>query len=283
MPAWFVGFGLEREAVAEAFIRVVFAQEIQRIAEPLGGDDGVFDSVRFRALTPAPHHVGLRAELGSQLHRPHGFLHGVRADLGVVAGEGAVLEDRVAEQIGGGHGHLELVPLECLLEILLDGIDFGVGGVDGKEVVVVEVDAVDVADLAQQVADLSGVECGSGGLAEGVGPGVADGPEAEGELIFLEGVKLSFLDLLLAMAGALVGVRGGVAGRGWIPDASQSLSVGVGGECGVLGGGGQEVGRSALAGGELRPEKKPANPRVGRLCTRLWGRVRGVGVGWIRS
>ncbi len=61
-------------------------------------------------------------------------------------------------------------------------VALGGRGVDRHQVVVVEVDAIG-ADLGQQVDDLDRRTRRAHRLAEGVAPGVADGPEAEGELI----------------------------------------------------------------------------------------------------
>jgi hypothetical protein len=46
-----------------------------------------------------------------------------------------------------------------------------------------EVDAVDAAHFAEQVDDLRGAELRPGRGPEGIAPDVADGPEAEGELV----------------------------------------------------------------------------------------------------
>jgi len=46
----------------------------------------------------------------------------------------------------------------------------------------VEVDAVDAADLAEEVDELGRGELFADGSAEGIAADVADGPEAEGEL-----------------------------------------------------------------------------------------------------
>ena len=103
----------------------------------------------------------------------------------VVAGEGAVLEDRIGEEIGRRHRDNQAVVLQRLLEILDDLIALR-RGVDRDQVVVVKVDAIG-ADFAEQIADLRRRELLAHRPAERVAADVADRPEAEGE--FQLGIK----------------------------------------------------------------------------------------------
>ena len=80
-------------------------------------------------------------------------------------------------------GTTQAVVLEGFLEVLADLRVLLRRGVDGDQVVVVEVDAVR-ADFAEQVDDLHGGDGFADGPAERVAAGVADGPEAEGEFHF---------------------------------------------------------------------------------------------------
>jgi alanine racemase len=189
MAARLVGLGLEGEFVSESPVDAVLAEEVDGFAEALDGFDGGFGGVGFGAFAAAPEDVNLRAAFGAEFHGPHGFLDGIGADLGVVAGERAVFEDRIAEEVGGGHGDEKAVGIEGLFEIPDDLIALGACGVDGDEVVVVEIDAVR-ADLAEEVANLDGRKLGADGPTERIAADVADGPQAKGEFQFRIGLVL---------------------------------------------------------------------------------------------
>ena len=73
--------------------------------------------------------------------------------LRVVAGERAVLEDRIGEQIRRRHRHDQAVVLQAFLKSFMMLLGFGGRGVDGDQIVVVKVHAVR-ADFAEQIADL---------------------------------------------------------------------------------------------------------------------------------
>ena len=140
-------------------------------------------AVGLGAFAPAPEDVDLGAELHAQVDGVHGLLQGIGAHLGVVAGEGAILEDRVAEQVGGRHRHDQAGLGQRLAEVLLDRFRFGGGGVDRDQVVVVEVDAVG-ADFAQQVDQL-GRGLGLAHWRRQTGrAAIADRPQAKGEFVF---------------------------------------------------------------------------------------------------
>ena len=72
--------------------------------------------------------------------------------------------------------------LEGLLEGADDAIAFGGGRVNRHQIVVVEIDAPG-AELAQAFDGNDRVDRRPDDLAEGVATAVADGPEAEGELV----------------------------------------------------------------------------------------------------
>ena len=61
-------------------------------------------------------------------------------------------------------------------------IALGGGGVDGHEVVVVEVHAIR-AEFSESPHDGDGVQCVARGLAKRIAAPVADCPQAEGELV----------------------------------------------------------------------------------------------------
>ena len=179
VAAGLVGLGLEGELVVVLAIDAVFGQEVHRLAEALDRFDRALRGIAFNAFAAAPEHVNLRAELGPEVHRTHRLLDGIRPHLGVVAGERAVFEDRVAEQVGGRHRDNQAVVLERLAEVFFDLIGFGGGSVDRDQVVVVKVDAVR-AGFADDVDDLLHRQLRPGWPAERIATDVADRPQAEG-------------------------------------------------------------------------------------------------------
>ena len=109
MPARLVRLGLERELVAELLADAVFAQEIDRLAESLDRIDRVLGRIRFDAFAAAPEDVNLRAAFRAEFHRPHRLLNRISANPRIVAGERAILEDRIGEQIRRRHRHDQAV------------------------------------------------------------------------------------------------------------------------------------------------------------------------------
>ena len=183
VSARLVGLGFQRELQVVALVSHVFAQEVQRLAETLARVQWVLGRVALCALAAAPEDVDLGPQLDAQVNGVHRLVQGVGAHLGVVGRERTILESRVTEQVGGRHRHDQAGVGQCLLEIGHDAVALGGRGVNGNQVVVVEVDAVR-ADLGQQVDDLHGREFGAHGRTERVGAGVADGPQAKGEFVF---------------------------------------------------------------------------------------------------
>src|SRR4029077_6828428 len=60
---------------------------------------------------------------------------------------------------------------------------FSGGGIDGNQVVVVEINAPS-ADFAQHRSDIVGGKCRSHGIAEGIATAVAQGPQSKCEFMF---------------------------------------------------------------------------------------------------
>ncbi|MDT4853291.1 hypothetical protein FQZ97_875520 [compost metagenome] len=94
----------------------------------------------------------------------------------------------MAEQIGGHHWGLEARLGQGGLEVLQDQLALGGCGVERDQVVVMEGDAVS-AQFAELVDGFDGVQGGAGGDAEGIRPGPADGPKAEGEAVCRGGLE----------------------------------------------------------------------------------------------
>ena len=187
---------------------------------------------RLGAFAPAPEDVHLRAELDAQVDGVQGLLQGIGAHLRVIAGEGAILEDRVAEQVGGRHGHDQPGIRQRLAEVLFDRFGFGGRGVDGDQVVVVEVDAIG-ADFAEQVDQLGGGFVGAGGGAKGVGAAIADRPQAKGEFVLGLGGIVSHLGSFLS--GVSGEFNGGFQERTLIRAGADQHLVGAGLQAPALG------------------------------------------------
>ena len=79
-------------------------------------------------------------------------------------------------------GHDDAVLLHGRLELADDPVALGGGGIDRHEVVVVQVDAPG-AHLAEHGDGVVGGKGIADGLAKGIATAVADGPEAERELV----------------------------------------------------------------------------------------------------
>ena len=97
MPARLVWLGLEREAIVVSLIDAVLGEEVDTFAKALDGIDRILRCVGFDAFAPAPIDPELGAQRRGIIHRLHRLLHGVGADLGVVAGERAVFENRIGK------------------------------------------------------------------------------------------------------------------------------------------------------------------------------------------
>src|SRR5690606_12164315 len=134
----------------------------------------------------------------------------------VVGGEAAVLEDRVADQVGRHHLDDDAGLVGGLLEVGEDLLARGVVGPERDDVVVVEGDGPG-AELGELRRVLARVEGGPGGRAELVVGGPADRPEAEGELVVGGGLAhhrvAPLLVVLLLLATYLLGAAASSARR----------------------------------------------------------------------
>src|SRR6478735_856393 len=103
VAAGFVGLGLDGEPDVVALVGDVVAQQVHGLAVAFQGAADVLGGVVFTAFAAAPHDEGLGTELGGQVNVVQDFAQGEAPDSAVVAGEAAVLEDGVAEEVGGDH------------------------------------------------------------------------------------------------------------------------------------------------------------------------------------
>ena len=182
VAARLVGLRLEREPKGVALVDGVLAEDVEGFLEAVEGSREILRRIDLGALAAAPEDVGLGAQLGRQVEVAHDLAQREAADVTIVGGEGAVLEDRVAEQVRGEHGRDHAGLLEGLLEAPDVLRARGIVRAEGDEVVVVEGDAPG-AQLGQAIDGLDGVHVRPGGVTEGIAGLPPDGPEAEAELV----------------------------------------------------------------------------------------------------
>jgi hypothetical protein len=180
VAARLVRLRLDREPDVVALVAHVGAEQVQALGVPVQRGPDVLGGAGFRAFAPAPEDVGLRAEISRQVQVPHHLGQREPPDLAVVGGERPVPEHRVAEQVRGGGGHHQA----GLGQRLAEGADAlvppGLGGVEGEDVVVVEVHPVG-AEFGQFVHGALGRHRRPHGTPEHVDPLPADRPDAERE------------------------------------------------------------------------------------------------------
>ena len=103
VAARLVRLGLDREPDVVALVDDVLGEQVHGLAVAVEGGPDVLGRVVLGALAAAPHHVGLGAQLGGQVEVAQHLAQREAAHVAVVAGEAAVLEHRVGEQVGGHH------------------------------------------------------------------------------------------------------------------------------------------------------------------------------------
>jgi hypothetical protein len=96
--------------------------------------------------------------------------------------EGPILEDRIGEQIRGGHGHGHARGVESFAEVADEAIALGGGGIDRHQVVVVKVHSPG-ADLGEAMHSNDRIQWRSNELAEWIASSIADRPETKREFV----------------------------------------------------------------------------------------------------
>ncbi len=142
VAARLVRLWLERDTHVIALLAHVFAEEVERLAEALERVARRLCGVGLDTLATSPEDVEGRADLGAQVDAPHDLLERVTTHLAVVGGERTVLEDRMGEEVRGGHRDLHAGLVERLRELALDALALGLVRAGRQQVVVVEADAV---------------------------------------------------------------------------------------------------------------------------------------------
>ena len=186
VAARLIRLGLNAELDVVIVGQDIFAQEVDRLAEPAGRLDRVLAGIDLDPLAPAPEDKYLRFQLGRDVQRVHDLLGSEGPDGGIGAGEGAVLEDGMIEQVGRGHGGLDAPVADRFLDVLQDLVALPGIGAEGDDVVVMKLEAVAVA-LGQPADALQGRQLGARLIAERIAAAVLQAPEAEGELVLLGG------------------------------------------------------------------------------------------------
>jgi hypothetical protein len=142
VPAGLVRLGLDREPQAVALIDGVLGEEIDPFPVPVKGSPDVLGEVDLGAFTAAPELVDLSTQLGSQIHIVHDLAQRIPAHATVVAGETAILEHRVPEQVGRHHWDDHAGVGQRFLELVDDPLPLGAARSWRDQIVVVEGDAV---------------------------------------------------------------------------------------------------------------------------------------------
>ena len=181
-PRGSFGLGSMREAEVVAAVGHERAQQVHRLPVAVQRGPDVLGRVVLAALAPAPEHERARPELGGQLDVPQHLPQREPAHGPVVAGEPAVLEDGVGEEVGGDHRDRHAGLGERLTQpgdLLVAGARVGE---EAEQVVVVEGEPPR-AELGQPVHRLDDVQRRPGGLAERVDRTPADRPQPEREVV----------------------------------------------------------------------------------------------------
>ena len=182
VAARFVGLRLDREAQRIAVVGDVLAEQIKRLAVAREGGLDVLGAVVLAALPAAPQDEGLRAEFGGEIDVAQHLAQREAAHAAVVAGESAVLEDRLGEQVRRHHRHGHPGGFQCRREPADRPLPLTVRTTEREQVVIVEGQAV-CAQFGQPFDGLDHVDRGTGRDAERIGAGPPHGPQAEGELV----------------------------------------------------------------------------------------------------
>jgi hypothetical protein len=115
VAAGLVGFGFDRDPHSVALVDGVLGQQVDSFPVPVQGGSDVLGEVDFRAFTAAPENVDLCAEFSGEVDVAHDLAQRVPAHGAVVAGEAAVFEDRVTEEVGGHHRQTRPVSVSAVL------------------------------------------------------------------------------------------------------------------------------------------------------------------------
>ncbi len=183
VAAGFVRLGLQGNPKAVALLLDIPGCGVHAFLHAIQCCGKILGTVIFAAFAAAPpHHEGLGTQFRSKVNVPEDLAQCKAADGPVVRGEPAILEHRVAEQVGGDHRSFQAGLCQGCLEVLQDQVPLGRRGIKGNQVIVVERDAIG-AKLAELVNSFHRIQGGTGGDAERIGAGPSNGPKAKGEAV----------------------------------------------------------------------------------------------------
>ena len=182
VAAGLIGLGLDGEADVVALVLDVAREEVQCLAVALECVLRLLGCGRFHTFASTPEDVRRRAELGGNVEIAHRLRDRVAAYISIVGCEGAILEERVPEEIGRRHRADDPGLIERLLEAIELSAALRFRRTEGHEVVVVEAHTPG-ADVGEALDVIDRVDRGTRGVAEGIASRMPDGPHAEGEAV----------------------------------------------------------------------------------------------------
>ncbi len=181
VAAGLVRLRLDREPQLVALFDGVVGEDVDRLPVALERVARVLRDADLRALATAPEDVDLGAEFGAEVDRAHRLADRRAPHPPVVRRERAVLEGRVAEQVGRRHADAHAASRRArALNRDDDLVARGRARSPRDQIVVVQRHAPG-PEFRQVVDALDRVQLRAGRLPEWVAPRVADGPQAERE------------------------------------------------------------------------------------------------------
>ena len=177
-----VGFGFDGEADSDILIDHVLAQQIKRFSIPLQRCSNVLGRIVFASFTTTPHDKGVRPEFCGQVDVAQDLAECEPTHCAVIAGEPAVLEDRLGEQVRRHHRHDQTRRAQCRRQSVDHPAPLGIRASESKEVVVVQCDTVRT-ETREPFHGLGHVQRRPRRDAERIIALPTDRPQTEGELV----------------------------------------------------------------------------------------------------
>ena len=125
IPARLVRLRLDREFHRVPLFGDVRATRVDRLRVTIERGGNVFRGVALHTLATTPHHVHGGTDLRTEVDPVDGLAQRVPANLRIVGREGTIFENRLREQVGGGHRRAYAGLFERALKPLDDLIALG--------------------------------------------------------------------------------------------------------------------------------------------------------------
>jgi len=183
IATWFIGFRLKGELEVIMVVDGIFTEEVYGFTVPFDSVYCFLARIRLGTFATAPKNVNFGAKFNAQVNSAHGFLQRIGAHFRIIGGKGAILKNRISEQVGGCHGNHQTGILQGFMEVFLDRFRFSLGGVNGDEVIIMEVYAIS-ANLCQQVNQFRRRLCLTYRTAKGITSDRTNCPESKSKLVF---------------------------------------------------------------------------------------------------